>query len=166
MSKQSVINVKSEEGECANTSAPTSHQILHITMVMRCCIVLKQTVTILKPFWLFAVNSWPHLILQERTVVLAIDHSANWQGMVKHKSILAQEHDMHDCTVHHDCTVQFFSLVTFGHTSQHSVISAEGQMNATMTHQPLICNSRMHCLLFYNVAGRWQEEHAWLFGHY
>ena len=100
-----VINAKSEEeGECANTSAPTSHHILHITMVMRCCIVLKQTDTILKLFWLFTVNSWPHLTLQECTVILAIDYSANWQGMVKHKSILAQERDMHDSTV------QFFSL--------------------------------------------------------
>lgn len=105
MSKQPVINAKSEEeGERANTSAPTLHQILHITMVMRCCIVLKQTDTILKLFWLFTVNSWHHLILQECIVVLVIDHSANWQGMVKHNSILVQEHDMHECTV------QFFFL--------------------------------------------------------
>jgi hypothetical protein len=162
MCKQPVINAKSEEeGECANISTPTSHLILHITMVMRCCIVLKQTDKALKPFWLFTVNSWPHPILQECTVILPIDHFTNWQGMVNHKSILAQEHDMHDCTV------QFFSLVTSGHTTQHSVISAEVQMNASMTHQPLTCDSRMYCLLFYSVVGRWwQEEHAWLFGHY
>jgi hypothetical protein len=75
---------------------------------------------------------------------------------------LTQEYDMHDCTAQ-----PFFFFVTFRHTSQHSLISAEGQINASMTHQPLTCDSRMHCLLFYSDAGRWwQEEHASLFGHY
>jgi len=81
-------------------------------MAMRCCTVLKQNDTILKPFWLFTVNSWPHLILQECAVILAIDHFTNWQGMVNHKSNLGQEHDMRDCTAQF-----FFSLVTFRHTS-------------------------------------------------
>jgi hypothetical protein len=138
MCKQPVINTKSEEeGECVNTSAPTLHQILRTTMAMRCCSVLKQTDTVLKLFWSFTVNSWPHLILQECAVILAIDHFTNWQGIVKHKSILAQEHDMHDFQCTMTAQYNFFSLVTFGHTTQHSVISAEGQMNASMTHQLL-----------------------------
>jgi hypothetical protein len=77
--------------------------------------------------------------------------------MLKHKYTLAEEHDVHD----------FQNSVTFWHTIQHSVISAEHPMNATMTHQPLQCNQGTHCLHFSNVAdGTWQEEHAWLFGHH
>jgi hypothetical protein len=33
--------------------------------------------------------------------------------------------------------VQLASSVTFGHAIQHSFVSAEGQMNASMTCQPL-----------------------------
>jgi hypothetical protein len=38
---------------------------LHITMAMRCCVVLEQNGTMLQQFWLFTVKSRPHLILQE-----------------------------------------------------------------------------------------------------
>ena len=56
------------------------------------------------------------------------------------------------------------SLVTFGHAILHSLVSAEGQMNASMTHQLLHCSWGMHCFHFSNSAdGRRQEEHAWLF---
>jgi len=76
---------------------------------------------------------------------------------VKHKYTLAEEHDVHD----------FQSYVTFGHTIQRSVISAERHMNAPMIHQSLQSNWGTHCLHFSNIAdGTWQEEHAWLFGHH
>jgi hypothetical protein len=69
-------------------------------------------------------------------------------------------------TEHPDYAVQFSSSVTLGRAIQHSVISAEGQMNASMTHQPLKCDRGMHCLHFSNAAdGLWQGEHAWLFGY-
>ena len=47
--------------------APTLHRPLHITMAMRCCIVLFQQ------FWLYMTNSWPHLILQESAEIEAWD---------------------------------------------------------------------------------------------
>ena len=54
------------------------HQILHITMVLSCSIILEQNDTIVKQFWLFVVNSWPHFMLQDCAVILAIDCSTNW----------------------------------------------------------------------------------------
>jgi hypothetical protein len=45
---------------------------------------------------------------------------------------------------HPDCAVQFSSLVT-RHAIQHSVVSAVGQMNASITHEPSKCNRGMHC---------------------
>jgi hypothetical protein len=48
-----------------------------------------------------------------------------------------------------------FSLVRFGHATQHSVISVEGQTNKSMTHQPLKCNTGIHCLRFSNAADGW-----------
>jgi len=33
--------------------APTMHQILHVTMVMKCYTVLEQNDTMLKQFWFF-----------------------------------------------------------------------------------------------------------------
>ena len=41
-------------------------------------------------------NSQLHLILQEFAVILAIGSCTNWHTMVKHKYILAEEHDVHD----------------------------------------------------------------------
>jgi hypothetical protein len=107
--KQPKITAKSEEeGECANTLAQTSHQILHVTMAMRCRIVLKQTDTVLKPFWLFTENRWPHLIWQE------CSNSGHWplhqlarDGHAQ--SILAQERHVW-LSEHHDYTLQFFFL--------------------------------------------------------
>jgi hypothetical protein len=71
------------------------HQILHSTMVMACCTVLEYNDTVLSQFWLFTVSSQPHLIVQECAVIMATDFHTNWHGMVMHKSILAEEHDMH-----------------------------------------------------------------------
>jgi hypothetical protein len=65
-------------------------------VVLRCSIILEQNDTMLKQVWLFIVNSWPHFMLQDCAVTLAIDCSTNWHGMVKHKYILTEEHDMHD----------------------------------------------------------------------
>jgi hypothetical protein len=66
---------------------------------------------------------------------------------------------------HPESAVQFSSSVTLGYAFQHSVISADGQINASMTRQPLKCDREMHCLHFSNVAvGWWQEENVWLFG--
>jgi len=81
---------------CQHLPAPATHQILHIMIVMRCCIVLEQSDTMLKEFWLFMVNSWSHFILQECAVILVIDHHTHSHRMVTQKSILAEEHDMHD----------------------------------------------------------------------
>jgi hypothetical protein len=90
----------------------------------------------LKQFWLLTVKNWPHLILQECTVILAIDCLTNWYGLVKHKSLLAEEYKMHDfqSTM---TAVQFSSSVTFDHAIQYSVVSVEGQMNVSMTCQLL-----------------------------
>ena len=59
--------------------------------------MLEQNETMLKQFWLFRVKSWPHLNLPECAVILAIDHRTNWHGMVTHKSISLEGHDVHDC---------------------------------------------------------------------
>jgi len=59
---------------------------------------------------------------------------------------------------HPDCTVQCSSLVTFGHTFQHSVISTEGWLNESMTCQPLKCGWGMHCLPFCSAADGWWQE--------
>jgi hypothetical protein len=52
-------------------------------------------------------------------------------------------------------TVQFSSLVMFGHTIQHSVVSAEGPLNASMIHQLLKCDEEMHCHHFCLMADGW-----------
>jgi hypothetical protein len=50
----------------------------------------------------------------------------------------------------------------FGNASQHSVFSAEGPMNVSMTRHPLKCDRGLHCFHFSNTEDRWwQEEHAW-----
>jgi hypothetical protein len=51
--------------------------------------------------------------------------------------------------------MQFSVPVTFGHTIQHSVVSAKYQMAASMTRQPLKCDQGMHCLRFFNTADGW-----------
>jgi len=76
--------------------AAVLYQILHTAMVMRYCIVLEQNDTMLKQFWLFTANSWPHLILHKCAVIMAIDHCTSWHGMVERKSISAEEHGVHD----------------------------------------------------------------------
>jgi hypothetical protein len=72
--------------------------------------------------------------------------------MVKHKSILDEEHDKH---VFHSNFNAIFCLVRFGHAIQHSVISVAGQMNKSMTHQPLKCNTGIQCLHFSSAADGW-----------
>jgi hypothetical protein len=62
------------------------------------------------------------------------------------------------------CHAIFF-LSDIGHAIRHFVILPKGQMNASMTLQPLVYDGGMHCLYFSNVADWWQEEHAWLFGN-
>ena len=62
--------------------------------------------------------------------------------------------------------MQLSSSMTFGHAIRHSLISPNGQMNAFMTHQPLIYDGGMHCPHISNAAdGWWQAEHARLFSH-
>jgi len=80
---------------CQNLPAPTMQQILHTTMAVR-QIVLEQYDTMFKQFSLFKANSWPHLIQQQCTVLLANDCHTNWHGVIKPESILAEEQDMHD----------------------------------------------------------------------
>jgi hypothetical protein len=76
--------------------APMMHQILHITMVMRCYTVLEQKWHHAQAVLVFKAKSWPHLILQEYIVKLVAVYHTNWYGMVMHKSISNEEHDMHD----------------------------------------------------------------------
>ena len=110
------------------------------------------------------VNYWPHCILQQCAAMLAIDHHTNWHGVAKHKSMLAEEPDVHEFQST-PTTVQCSSLVTFGCIIHHSVISAEDQMNESMTLQPLKCDWGMHCLPFSNAAdGWWQEKLTMPFG--
>jgi hypothetical protein len=47
-------------------------------------------------FWLFTANSQSQLILHECALIMATDCRSNWHGMVKNKSILAEEHDRRD----------------------------------------------------------------------
>jgi len=69
----------------------------------------------------------------------------------------AEELDMHD--FHNpNCAMQFFFSVTFGCFIQHSVVSAESQMTASMTRQPLKCDQGMHCFHFFNAADGWWQE--------
>jgi hypothetical protein len=68
------------------------------------------------------------VMLQDCAVILTIDCSTNWHGIVKHKCILAEKHDMHDfqsILLHH----AIFFLSTLGNAFQHSVVLADGQMN-------------------------------------
>jgi len=83
-------------GTYQHLAVPTMHQILHITMGMRCYTVLEQNDTMLKQFWFFKAKSRPHLIPQECTLKVVAVYCTNWYGMVKHKSISNEEHDVHD----------------------------------------------------------------------
>jgi hypothetical protein len=150
---------------CQHIPALMLHQILHTT-TLRCCIVMEQNDTMLRQLWLFMVKSRPHLILQECTLILAIECCTNWHGMVMHKSTAAEEQKC--------MTFRAFGLkhaisflVPFGCAIQHSFIVAEGQMNVSMTRQPIKCDQGMRCLHFCNsTGGWWQEERAWLLGHH
>jgi len=133
------------------------HQILHITMAVRCFVVLAHNGTVLKQFCLFMAKSWPHLILQECTVILAIDHCTKWHGMVK-QSLFWLKNMTCMTSEPPACIVQYSSTITLGYAIQHSVSSAE--INASMTCQPLKCDRGMNCLHFSNTGGWWQEEHA------
>jgi len=68
---------------------------------------------------------------------------------VKQKSISANEHEVHE---HHDCATQFYSSVMWGRAIQHFIISAEGQMNASVISQLLKYNRGIHCLHVSNTA--------------
>jgi len=67
------------------------------------------------------VKIWPHLILQECAVILAIDSCTNWHTVVNYKSILAEEHDVHDfqntltvlCNFLPQCLDMPFSILSF-----------------------------------------------------
>jgi hypothetical protein len=71
----------------------------------------------------------------------------------------------------HGLSCAVFFLGDVGHIIQHSLILAEGQINASMTCQPLKCHQGMHWLDFSAAAdGRWQKknggclvivEHVW-----
>ena len=78
--------------------------------------------------------------------------------MVKHKSISTEENYVPDFQS------QFSSSVSFGNPIQHSVASAECQVVASMTPQPVRSDRRMHCLHICNAAeGCWQDIHTWIF---
>jgi len=81
-------------------------------------------------------KSWPPFILQECTVILAIDHCTKWHVMVQQSLFLLKNMT---CMTSEppDCTVQYSSTIMLRYTIQHSVVSAE--INASMTCQPLKC---------------------------
>ena len=128
-------------------------------MVMRCCTVVEQNGTMLKHFWLFTVQSQPHsktgpwLLYQ-----LARDGSAQVHFCWRTWCAWLPKHP--------NCSMYFSSLVTFGQAIQHSAVSYEGQMTASMTRQLLKCDQGLHWLNFFNTADGWQLEHAWLFGYH
>jgi len=93
---------------CQHLPASTLHQILQTMTTMRCRIVLEKNDIMLKQFWLFMVKIWPHLILLEYTVILAIDHHTNWHSMVNYKSISAEEHDKPDFQSNLNVPCNFF----------------------------------------------------------
>lgn len=148
---------------CQHLSAPTLHRLAHrdLDEVLHCP---GANDTMVQQFWLFAVNCWPHLILQECAAILAIDHHINWHGMVKPKYISAEECDVHDF----QSTLTALCIVLpWWHLGApfNIVISTEGRMNESMTCQPLKCGWGKHCLSFCNAAGGWwQEKLTWLFG--
>jgi len=113
-------------------STPMLQQILHITMVIRCCIVLEQNDAMLKQFWLLTVKSWPHFILQDHTLIpIGMGWSNPSPFWLKNMTCMTVRAP--------DYATPFSCCVMYGHAIQHSLISAEGQMNASMTHQPSTC---------------------------
>ena len=142
---------------CQHLPAPKLHQILHATG--RCCAAISWSKTTLvqvfyveQPVQPLAkvrsnIGHWPSYQLARN---FQAEVYFSWRTWSAWPAWLA---------------VQLSFPVTFGHAFQHSVISAEGQMNAAITTQQFKYDPEMHCLLFSNAAyGCWQE-HAWLFGH-
>ena len=151
---------------CQHLPAPASHLILHITVAMMCCNVQEQNdnqaqavqavceehaacpypVTVLSN-----IGHWP-------SYHLAQDGQAQVNfGRRTRRACLSE---------HTDCAVQSSSSVAFRRAIRHSVFSAEGQMNASMTRRPLKWDEGMHCLHFCDTADVWwQDECAWLLGH-
>lgn len=117
---------------------PTLHQILHITMAMTCCTVLVKMAP--------CSNCSGCL---RRTAGLSQQKYRH--GMVTHKSIAAAKHDIHDFQ-RTPMVPWNFLLGDIGRCHSAVVVSAEGHMNAPMTHQPLKCNQGIHCLNFFNAA--------------
>jgi hypothetical protein len=71
--------------------------------------------------------------------------------MVTYKSISAEEHGIHDF----QSTLMVprnFLLGDIGRCHSAVVVSAEGQMNASVTRQPLKCNQGIQWLYFFNAA--------------
>lgn len=96
--------------------------------------------------------------------MLASDCPTNGHGMVKHKSVSAEEHDVRNLQNTRTALCSFF-LRDVGHIIQHFVVLAESQINASMTHRPLKCDRGMLWLHISNAADGLRQEHTWLFGH-
>jgi hypothetical protein len=148
-----------ESRMCQHLPAPTLHQILHITMEMSCCVVLSPAVLLV--YGEEPASPYPARVSS---------NMGHWQWCQLARDGQAQAHfgwrTWHAwLSERPDCAVQFSSLVILGHAIQHCVISAEGQMNASMTRQPLKCDRGTNCLHFSNAADGWWREHAWLFGY-
>ena len=150
---------------CQHLPVATLHQILHITVVM-CCIVLEQNDTMLKQFWLFTLKSQPHLILQKCAVILATDYHTNWHGMIKYKSIMAEEHDQHNFQYQLSVPCNFFLSKIWSH---HSEFCHFNWRSNECIHDPSTVKIWLTNTLpsFLHAAdGWWQEEHMWSFGHH
>ena len=149
---------------CQNLPASMLQQILHTTTAMRCWIVLEQYDTTFKQFSLFMANSWP--LLSYKSVQYIghwLSYQLAWDGQARVHFSWRTWHAW--LSEHPDWATQFSSSVTFGNTIQHSVISADSQMNTSMTQQQLKHDWERHCLDFSKAADGWQQEHTWLFDH-
>jgi len=130
--------------------APTLHQILHITMAMSCCIVLVK---------MAPCSNSSGCLWQTAGLTLSCKSQQKYgHGMVIHKSISAEEHGIHD--FQSTLTVPwYFLLGDIGRCCSAVVVSAEGQMNASMTRHPLKCNQGIHRLNFFSAADVHKIQH-------
>ena len=130
---------------CQHLPTPTQHQISHIVMVISYCVILEQNDTTHQQFWLYMAKGWPHLILQELN-----SNGGHWPWYRLAQDCQARVYFGHWTwhawlLEHPECIMQVSSLVT-DCAIQHSLVSAEVQVNASKTHQPLKCNQGMCCL--------------------
>ena len=117
---------------------------------MKCCTVLVKNDTMFQQFWLFIAKSWPYLILQESAEIWAPDGHTQVHFSWRTSHTWISEHP--DCAMKFSPWWQWKVPFSF-------VVSAEGQMNTSMSRQPLRCNQRTHCLNFFSAANVHEIPH-------